>query len=176
MTVTLTVTLTVTVTTLTLALSSAADELEVVLRPAIPADVGADPGGNRPGVAGTRCTVLNGRQEVERRAQLERDRAAAAAAAQEAARVAALPVVHRLTPGARYHEDSLTLTPTAPSPNPNPNPDPNPIHLTLPLSPPSHHRYNEDFRATQQEAKRRLESTLLERQELLTLTLTRTLT
>ena len=60
MTVTLTVTLTVTVT-LTLALTSAADELEVVLRPATPADVGADPGGNRPGVAGTRYTVLNGR-------------------------------------------------------------------------------------------------------------------
>ena len=60
MTVTLTVTLTVTVT-LTLALTSAADELEVVLRPATPADVGSAPGGNRPGVAGTRYTVLNGR-------------------------------------------------------------------------------------------------------------------
>ena len=47
-----------------LASHSAADELEVVLRPATPADVGAAPGGNRPGVAGTPYTVLNGRQAL----------------------------------------------------------------------------------------------------------------
>ena len=72
------------------AYSRADAELEVVLRPAATADV--------PAVA---PTILNGREEVERRTQLEVDQAAAAAAAQEAARVAALPVVHRLTPGAR---------------------------------------------------------------------------
>ena len=54
-----------------------------------------------------------------------------------------------LTPRLRYNED--------------PNPNPYTLTLTLTLTP--RLRYNEDFRVAQEHAKRRLQSTLLERQE-----------
>ena len=75
------------------ALSRADAELTNFLRPAAAVDVPAAVGGGR-----------FGREEVERRAQVEVAQAEAAQAEEEAARVAALPVVHRLTPGARYDE------------------------------------------------------------------------